>query len=96
MRVGSATPRITRSGRDLGIRTEWVWVKEEEPTRWGLQADFPERRARPNVDLVEAAEFHLPRIRMLYKRFEDKQLVMLLELPALRVYATRITSSKLT
>ncbi|MGZ5979097.1 MAG: hypothetical protein ACXWNX_16765, partial [Isosphaeraceae bacterium] len=32
---------------ELGIRTEWAWVKEEPETR-GPQEPGPERRARPN------------------------------------------------
>jgi hypothetical protein len=71
---------------ELGIKTEWAWVKEEPETR-GPQEPGPERRARPNDDLVEAAQSFLPQIRMFYKRFEDKRPVMLLELPSLRIYA---------
>ena len=47
----------------------------------------PERGARPNDDLVEAAEFFLPQILMFYRRFEDKRPVMLLELPSQKIYA---------
>jgi hypothetical protein len=72
---------------ELGIKTEWAWVKEEEPETRGSQEPGPERRARPNDDLVEAAESFLPLIRMFYRRFEDKRPVMLLELPSLRIYA---------
>ena len=72
---------------ELGIRTEWAWVKEEEPETRGPRKPLPERRARPNDDLVEAAESFLPQIRMFYRRFEDKRPVMLLELPSLRIYA---------
>lgn len=71
---------------ELGIKTEWAWVKEEPETR-RRQETFPERRAQPNDDLVEAAESFLPQIRMFYKLFEDKRPVMLLELPSLRIYA---------
>ncbi len=53
----------------------------------GSHDPAPERRARPNDDLVEAAESFLPQIRMFYRRFEDKRPVMLLELPSLRIYA---------
>src|SRR5438270_7939086 len=45
-----------------------------------------ERRARPNDDLVEAAESFLPQILMFYRRFGDKRPVMLLELPSLKIY----------
>jgi hypothetical protein len=71
---------------ELGIKTEWAWVKEEPETR-GLQKTRTQREARPNDDLVEAAQSFLPHIRMFYRRFEDKRPVMLLELPSLRIYA---------
>jgi hypothetical protein len=71
---------------ELGIKTEWAWVKEEPETS-GTQEPGPRRGARPNDDLVEAAESFLPQIRMFYRRFEDKRPVMLLELPTLRIYA---------
>ena len=64
---------------ELGIKTEWAWVKEEPETR-GSQKPGPERGARPNDDLVEAAESFLPQILMFYKRFEDKRPVMVLGL----------------
>jgi hypothetical protein len=57
----------------LGIKTEWAWVKEGAPGFRGLQEPVPERGARPNHDLVEAAEFFLPQILMFYRRFEDKR-----------------------
>jgi hypothetical protein len=72
---------------ELGIKTEWGWVKEEAPETSGTQGPGPRRGARPNDDLVEAAESSLPQILMFYKRFEDKRPVMLLELPSLRIYA---------
>jgi hypothetical protein len=72
---------------ELGIKTEWARVKEEGPETRGSQKPAPERLARPNDDLVEAAESLLAQILMFYKRFEDKRPVMLLELPSLRIYA---------
>jgi hypothetical protein len=72
---------------ELGIRTEWARVKEREPRARGSHTPGPERRARPNDDLVEAAESFLPQILMFYRRFQDKRPVMLLELPSLRIYA---------
>jgi hypothetical protein len=71
----------------LGIRTEWAWVKEGEPEIRRSPKPEPEREARPNDDLVDAAESFLPHILMFYKRFEDKRPVMLLELPSRRIYA---------
>jgi hypothetical protein len=72
---------------ELGIKTEWAWVKEEVPETRGSKEPRRERRARPNDDLVEAAESYLTEILMFYRRFEDKRPVMLLELPTLRIYA---------
>ena len=37
---------------ELGIKTEWVWVKEGGPETRGSQEPQPERAARPNDDLV--------------------------------------------
>ena len=72
---------------ELGIETEWAWVREAEPETRGSQKPAPERLARPNDALVDAAESFLPQILMFYKRFEAKRPVMLLELPSLRIYA---------
>jgi hypothetical protein len=72
---------------ELGIKTEWVRVKEGGPETRELHRPGPERRARPNDDLIEAAEFFLPQILMLYKRFAGNRPVMLLELPRQRIYA---------
>ena len=72
---------------ELGIKTEWAWVKEEEPETRGSHQPGPERGTRPNDDLVEAAESFLPQILMFYKRFEDKRPVMVLELPSQKIYA---------
>ena len=77
----------SRVRAELGIKTEWAWVNEGEPESRGSQKPGPERVARPNDDLVDAAESFLPQILMFYRRFEDKRPVMLLELPSLRIYA---------
>jgi hypothetical protein len=45
------------------------------------------RNRSPNDDLVEAAEDSLPHILMLYKRFEKKRPVMLLDLQSQKIYA---------
>lgn len=45
------------------------------------------RKKSPNADLVEVAETVLPDILMVYKRFEDRRPVMLLDLPSGRIYA---------
>jgi hypothetical protein len=71
----------------LGIKTEWVRVKEGGPETRGSHRPGPERRDRPNDDLIEAAQFFLPQILMFYKRFARKRPVMLLELPRQRIYA---------
>src|SRR5690349_5857473 len=47
----------------------------------------PERMARPNDDLVEAAEDFLPHILIFSKRFEEKRPVMLLDLQSEKIYA---------
>ena len=73
---------------ELGIKTEWAWVKEGEPeTRESTGGPDRNGGLGPNDDLVKAAESFLPQILMFYKRFEDKRPVMLLELPSLRIYA---------
>ena len=71
---------------ELGIKTEWVWVKEGARNQ-GVAGTRTGTGARPNDDLVEAAESFLPQILMFYGRFEDKRPVMLLELPSLKIYA---------
>ena len=53
----------------------------------GSQKPGPGWAARPNDDLVEAAESFRPQILMFYRRFEEKRPVMVLELPSLRIYA---------
>ena len=45
------------------------------------------RKNSPNADLVKAAENFLPHILMFYKRFEEKQPVMLLDLQSQKIYA---------
>jgi hypothetical protein len=72
---------------ELGIKTEWVRVKEGGPETRGSHRPGPERRARPNDDLIEVAKSFLPQILMLYKCFEGNRPVMLLELPRQRIYA---------
>jgi hypothetical protein len=64
---------------ELGIETEWAWVKEEGPETTGSQKPAPERLA--------AAESFLAQIRMFYRGFEDKRPVLLLELLSQRIYA---------
>jgi len=71
----------------LGIKTEWAWVKEGGPETSGAQKPEPEREARPNDDLVDAAESLLPQILMLYRLFEVNRPVMVLELPNQKIYA---------
>jgi hypothetical protein len=51
------------------------------------QKPGPGRAARPNDDLVEAAQNFLPHILMFYQRFEDKRPVMLLDLQSQKIYA---------
>ena len=72
---------------ELGIRTEWAWVKESGPEIDEAVVTRPEGENRPNEDLVEAAEEVLPKILMFYKLFEDKRPVMLLDLPSQKIYA---------
>ena len=72
---------------ELGIRTEWAWVKEGGPEAGESQEPRSKRRAHPDDDLVDAAESSLPQILLLYRCIEGKRPVMLLELPRLRIYA---------
>jgi hypothetical protein len=71
---------------ELGIKTEWAWEGGGARDQGTAEART-QTGARPNDDLVEAAESFLPQILMFYGRFEDKRPVMLLELPSLRIYA---------
>ena len=67
----------------LGIKTEWVWVKEGEP-----ESKPPEPKQQGSTDpLVEAAQDELPHILALYKLFEDKRPVMLFDLQSQKIYA---------
>jgi hypothetical protein len=79
---------------ELGIHTEWVWVKEGGPEASGSQKSESPRGDRSNDDLVEAAEFFLPHILMYYNRFEDKRPVMVLDLPSQKIYAYPYTEFK--
>jgi hypothetical protein len=72
---------------ELGIRTEWVRVKESGPEIDEAVVTRPEGEGRPNEDLVEAAEEVLPKILMFYKLFEDKRPIMLLDLQSQKIYA---------
>lgn len=72
---------------ELGIKTEWAWVKEGGPEIGGLQQPGPERVTRRNDDLIDAAESLLPQILMFYSLFEDNRPVMVLELPSRKIYA---------
>jgi hypothetical protein len=82
-----SNPLYYKVRAELGIYTEWVWVREGGPEPIESQRPEPERENHPNVDLVEAAEFFLPQILRFYKLFEDKRPVMLLELPSQKIYA---------
>jgi hypothetical protein len=72
---------------ELGIRTEWAWVKESGPDIDEAVVTRPEGENRPNEDLVEAAEDVLPKILMFYKLFEDKRPIMLFDLQSQKIYA---------
>jgi hypothetical protein len=71
---------------ELGIKTEWAWVKESEPGTDEV-VTIRERTDRPNDDLVEAAEGQLHNILMFYKLFEDKRPVMLFDLQSQQIFA---------
>ena len=71
----------------MGIKAEWVWVKESGPEMDEGVARIPERKNRPNDDLVEAAEGVLPQILMFSKLFEDKRPVMLFDLQSQQILA---------
>jgi hypothetical protein len=68
----------------LGIKTEWVWVKEGEAESNLCETIQHETTTDP---LVEAAQNHLPLILALYRLFEDKRPVMLLDLQSQKIYA---------
>ena len=71
----------------MGIKTEWVWVKGSGPEMDEGVVRIPERKNRPNDDLVEAAEGVLPQILMFYKLLEDKRPVMLFDLQSQQILA---------
>jgi hypothetical protein len=68
----------------LGIRTEWVWVREGEPA-----SATPETRHEETITdpLVEAAQNNLKHILALYKLFEHDRPVMLFDLQSQQIYA---------
>ena len=67
----------------LGIKTEWVWVKEGEPS-----PNRSDTQQETTTDpLVEAAQDEMPHILALYKLFEDKRPVMLFDLQSQKIYA---------
>jgi hypothetical protein len=68
----------------LGIKTEWLWVKEAE-TETEPQETIVDRTITD--PLVEAAQNNLPHILALYNLFEDKRPVMLFDLQSQKVYA---------
>ncbi len=68
----------------LGIKTEWVWVKEGDPESKPQETIQQETATDP---LVEAAQDKLPLILALYKLFEDKRPVMLFDLQSQKIYA---------
>ena len=71
----------------LGIKTEWVWVKEGEPE--APESELPETTQQETTTdpLVKAAQDKLPHILALYKLFEDKRPVMLFDLQSQKIYA---------
>jgi hypothetical protein len=82
-----SNPLYYKVRAELGIKTEWVWVKESGPEIDEVVATIPERNARPNDDLVKAAEDVLPKILMFYKLFEDKRPIMLFDLQSQQILA---------
>ena len=70
----------------LGIKTEWVWVKEGEPEPQTRTARSKQQETTTDP-LVEAAQNNLPHILALYKLFEDKRPVMLFDLQSQKIYA---------
>jgi len=70
----------------LGIKTEWVWVKEGEPI--APESEPLEPKQQETTDpLVEAAQDELPHILALYRLFEDKRPVILFDLQSQKIYA---------
>ena len=82
-----SSPLYYKVRGELGIKTEWVWVKERGPESDEAVVAKPERKASPNDDLVEAAEDVLPKILMFYRLFEDKRPVMLFDLQSQQILA---------
>jgi hypothetical protein len=80
----------------LGIKTEWVWVKGSGPEMDEGVVRIPERKNRPNDDLVEAAEGVLPQILMFSELFEDKRPVMLFDLQGQQILADPYEEDKAT
>jgi hypothetical protein len=68
----------------LGIKTEWVWVKEEGPDS---KPPATIQQGTTTDPLVEAAQNNLPLILALYKLFEDERPVMLFDLQSQKIYA---------
>ena len=71
----------------LGIKTEWVWVKEGEPEAPESEPLEAKQQETTTDPLVEAAQNNLPLILALYKLFEDKRPVMLFDLQSQKIYA---------
>jgi hypothetical protein len=84
---GISNPLYYKVRAELGIKTEWVWVKESGPERHGAMATIPERNGRPNDDLIKAAEEVLPKILGFYKLFDGRQTIMLLDLQSQQILA---------
>jgi hypothetical protein len=82
-----SNPLYYKIRAELGIKTEWAWVKEGAPETRRSQEPEPERKARPSDDLIDAAESILPQIIMFYRCFGDNRPVIVLELPRQRLYA---------
>jgi len=71
----------------LGIKTEWVWVKEGKPVAPESEPLEPKPQETTTDPLVEAAQNHLPHILALYKLFEENRPVMLFDLQSQKIYA---------
>ena len=72
---------------ELGIRTEWAWVKDSSSKVDESLLTKPVETNRSNDDLVEAVEKVLPKILMLYKLFEDKRPIMEFDLQTQQILA---------
>jgi hypothetical protein len=71
----------------LGIKTEWVWVKEGQPVAPEPEPLEAKQQETTTDPLVEAAQNNLPLILALYKLFEGKRPVMLFDLQSQKIYA---------